>query len=104
MWRFRRGKRRPERPRQGVAGGHAARAALARERRESRDGAADRRADAAATTDDVGTTDAAGSADAPERNGGYEVVLDPHAEGIGAGIAPGQDEDDLPVTPHEHRP
>src|SRR5699024_12809496 len=78
--------------------------ALASERRENRDGAADRRADAAATTDDVGTTDAAGSADAPERNGGYEVVLDPHAEEIGAGIAPGQDEDDLPVTPHEHRP
>ena len=104
MWSFLRGKKRSERPEEDVAPRHDALSALASERRENRDGAADRRADAAATTDDVGTTDAAGSADAPERNGGYEVVLDPHAEEIGAGIAPGQDEDDLPVTPHEHRP
>lgn len=36
--------------------------------------------------------------------GGYELVVDRHLDEVGAGIAPEQDEDDLPVTPREHRP
>lgn len=104
MWSFLRGKKRSERPEEDVASRHDALSALASERRENRSRAADRRADAADTTDRAGTADAAGEAEAAHRSVGYEVVLDPHAEEIGAGIAPGQDEDDLPVAPREHRP
>src|SRR5690606_14456236 len=38
------------------------------------------------------------------RTGAYEVVLDPHLDEVGAGIAPEQDEDGVPVIRREHRP
>ncbi|MDN6400884.1 MAG: hypothetical protein L0K01_10615, partial [Brachybacterium sp.] len=114
MWSFLRGKKRSERPSEDAAPRHDALSALASERREDRVGsartAADEHASGTAGSDDdavpgsprAGTSRA--GADAERPGNGYEVVLDPHADEIGAGIAPGQDEDDLPVTPQEHRP
>ncbi|WP_157697062.1 DUF4011 domain-containing protein [Brachybacterium avium] len=109
MWSFLRGKKRSERPGEDAAARHDALSALASERREDRAGAARAAADQrAAAPDSAGhgaDADASRAGSGPSRaTGGYEVVLDPHAEEIGAGIAPGQDEDDLPATPREHRP
>ncbi|WP_394215459.1 hypothetical protein [Brachybacterium vulturis] len=109
MWSFLRGKKRPERPGEDAAPRHDALSTLASERREDRAGAARAAADQRTVVDDTGGREdgaalRAARAGAAREPGGYEVVLDPHAEETGAGIAPGQDEDDLPVTPHEHRP
>lgn len=106
MWSFLRGKKRSERPGEDVIPRDDALSALASERREGRGGTA--RADAEEPVDAPGSVDSpreGTSHDGVERSGtGYAVVLDPHVEDTGAGIAPGQDEDDLPATPHEHRP
>ena len=109
MWSFLRGKKRSERPGEDAAPRHDALSALASERREDRAGtartAAAEHAPDTSGSDDAAAPGASGAGTDAERSGnGYEVVLDPHADEIGAGIAPGQDEDDLPATPHEHRP
>ncbi|MDN5898721.1 MAG: DUF4011 domain-containing protein [Brachybacterium sp.] len=111
MWSFLRGKKRSERPGEDAAPRHDVLSTLASERREDRAGTARTAADervvapgAARRDDEADPGVSRAGSDATRASGGFEVVLDPHAEEIGAGIAPGQDEDDLPATPHEHRP
>ncbi|WP_299298965.1 DUF4011 domain-containing protein [uncultured Brachybacterium sp.] len=50
------------------------------------------------------TTVPAKDGTAAKEASGYDVVVDRHLDEVGAGIAPEQEEDDLPVTPREHRP
>jgi hypothetical protein len=107
MWSFLRGKKRPEGTDQAASTRDDALSALARERRgetaptdaeptpqpePAQDAGADR---------DCGTERRGGEA---TRTGAYEVVLDPHLDEVGAGIAPEQDEDGVPVIRREHRP
>ncbi|GAA4522926.1 DUF4011 domain-containing protein [Brachybacterium paraconglomeratum] len=76
---------------------------MARERR----GAAGTQAGTSASAESSAPTRTAVPAKggtAADGTGGYEVVVDRHLDEVGAGIAPEQDEDDLPVTPREHRP
>ncbi|AXK45855.1 DUF4011 domain-containing protein [Brachybacterium saurashtrense] len=121
MWSFLRGKKRSESSGEDVPPRDDALSALADERRQARSEAARRAAEeqAAARTDHragtgqqasfaepaaQGSTEGETAAGAAARSGGYEVVLEPHSEEVGAGIAPEQGEDDLPATPREHRP
>ena len=106
MWSFLRGKTRPEGTGQEASSADDALSALARERRGDR-----------STTERPGTEagsepgqDAEPAAprtqreDGSTRTGAYEVVLDPHLDEVGAGIAPEQDEDGVPVVRREHSP
>ncbi|MGO1481372.1 MAG: hypothetical protein ACTHWF_09625 [Brachybacterium sp.] len=99
MWSFLRGKKRSERSGEDESPRDDVLSTLARERR----GAA---ADRARTDEREPAAPAAQErpVSGREEASGYEVVVDRHLEEVGAGIAPEQDEDDLPVTPHEHRP
>jgi len=110
MWSFLRGKKRSERSGEDVAGREDALSTLAGERRDARtvpregetgsgSGSGSGRPVAPAAEEA-----SPASPDARRARTDYEVVLDPHAEEVGAGIAPEQDEDDLPATPREHRP
>ncbi|MBB5830573.1 DUF4011 domain-containing protein [Brachybacterium aquaticum] len=117
MWSFLRGKKRNERPADEAPPRDDALSALARERRGEGVATADSASDQAATSPDAGVSaDIAPGAGTPSDDdaisralggrtrGGYDVVLDPHADEVGAGIAPELDDDGLPVVPREHRP
>ena len=94
MWSFLRGKKRSERSGEDATPRDDALSTLARERR-----------DAATQRAAEGEREQPAPAEHPAtETGGYEVVVDRHLDEVGAGIAPEQDEDDLPVTPREHRP
>lgn len=99
MWSFLRGKKRSERSGEDAPIRDDALSALARERR-------------GAPAESAGTSEPerpAPAAEQPspaqgEEPSSYEVVVDRHLDEVGAGIAPEQDEDDLPPSTHEHRP
>ena len=94
MWSFLRGKKRSERSSEDATPRDDALSTLARERR-----------DAATQRAAEGEREQPAPAEHPAtETGGYEVVVDRHLDEVGAGIAPEQDEYDLPVTPREHRP
>ena len=102
MWSFLRGKKRPESTGQEAPSRDDALSALARERRGERSG--DQQV-APASPDPAPVAPQREEPPAePARTGGYEVVLDHRFEEVGAGIAPGQDEDGVPVVRREHRP
>jgi hypothetical protein len=114
MWSFLRGKKRPEGTDQAASSRDDALSALARERRGERDGTAPESTDRPGTAPESAAQEQpaeqqpdprrSGQGAAPTRTGGYEVVLDPHYDEVGAGIAPEQDEDGMPVIRREHRP
>ena len=115
MWSFLRGKKRPEGTDQAAPSRDDALSALARERRgetagtdaeqapqpDPAQGADTSRDREAARRGGRGTEE---RGEEPTRTGAYEVVLDPHLDEVGAGIAPEQDEDGVPVIRREHRP
>ncbi|WP_270409069.1 DUF4011 domain-containing protein [Brachybacterium paraconglomeratum] len=102
MWSFLRGKKRPESTGQEAPSRDDALSALARERRGERSGGEQ---EAPASPDPAPAAPQREEPPAePARAGGYEVVLDHRFEEVGAGIAPGQDEDGVPVVRREHRP
>ena len=115
MWSFLRGKKRPEGTDQAAPSRDDALSALARERRGETAGTD---AEQAPQPDPAQGADTSRDREAerrggrgteergeePTRTGAYEVVLDPHLDEVGAGIAPEQDEDGVPVIRREHRP
>ena len=114
MWSFLRGKKRPEGTDQAASSRDDALSALARERRGERDGTSPEPTDRPETAPESAAREQPAEQQpaphrgdqggAPTRTGGYEVVLDPHYDEVGAGIAPEQDEDGMPVIRREHRP
>ena len=102
MWSFLRGKKRPESTDQEAPSRDDALSALARERRGERSGD---QQEAPASPDPAPAAPQREEPPAePARTGGYEVVLDHRFDEVGAGIAPEQDEDGVPVVRREHRP
>ncbi|WP_341856283.1 DUF4011 domain-containing protein [Brachybacterium sp. GPGPB12] len=102
MWSFLRGKKRPESTGQEAPSRDDALSALARERRGERSGD---QQEASASPDPAPAAPRREEPPAePARTGGYEVVLDHRFDEVGAGIAPEQDEDGVPVVRREHRP
>lgn len=102
MWSFLRGKKRPESTGQEAPSRDDALSALARERRGERSGD---QQEAPASPDPAPAAPQREEPPAePARTGGYEVVLDHRFDEVGAGIAPEQDEDGVPVVRREHRP
>ncbi|MEJ6542484.1 DUF4011 domain-containing protein [Brachybacterium paraconglomeratum] len=102
MWSFLRGKKRPESTGQEAPSRDDALSALARERRGERSGD---QQEASASPDPAPAAPQREEPPAePARTGGYEVVLDHRFDEVGAGIAPEQDEDGVPVVRREHRP
>ena len=114
MWSFLRGKKRPEGTDQAASSRDDALSALAREHRGERDGTSPEPTDRPETAPESAAREQPAEQQpaphrgdqggAPTRTGGYEVVLDPHYDEVGAGIAPEQDEDGMPVIRREHRP
>ena len=102
MWSFLRGKKRSGRSSEAAVPRDDALSALADERREARNAAA-RRVEGEQRPEAADEEPPARRAPEQPRNG-YEVVVDRHLDEVGAGIAPEQDEDDLPATPREHQP
>jgi hypothetical protein len=102
MWSFLRGKKRPEGTAPESSTRDDALSALARERRGERSGP-DPAEDTAGESAPAAPARQERPAE-PARTGAYEVVLDPHLDEVGAGIAPEQDEDGVPVIRREHRP
>ncbi|WP_422115418.1 hypothetical protein [Brachybacterium sp. UNK5269] len=103
MWSFLRGTKRPDRAAEDAIPRDDALSTLAEERRVAAQRAGDAAEDERAATPSARERVTAGSSPAP-RSGGYEIVVERHLDEVGAGIAPEQDEDDLPEQPHEHRP
>ncbi|OFT66348.1 hypothetical protein HMPREF3159_00245, partial [Brachybacterium sp. HMSC06H03] len=102
MWSFLRGKKRPESTGQEAPSRDDALSALARERRGERSGD---QQEAPASPDPAPAAPQREEPPAePAWTGGYEVVLDHRFDEVGAGIAPEQDEDGVPVVRREHRP
>ncbi|WME22053.2 DUF4011 domain-containing protein [Brachybacterium sp. GU-2] len=102
MWSFLRGKKRSESTGQEAPSRDDALSALARERRGERSGD---QQEAPASPDPAPAAPQREEPPAePARAGGYEVVLDHRFDEVGAGIAPEQDEDGVPVVRREHRP
>src|SRR5690606_35347396 len=103
MWNFLRGKKRTARSEESVSVPDDALSALARERRAAVAGTA---ASAPSAPSAPSASEAPGAEEPPRMQvpHGYEVVVDRHLDEVGAGIAPEQDEDDLPAVPREHRP
>lgn len=108
MWNLLRGKKRPASTTEDAGRRDDALSNLARERRASASTAAQA---ADGETDDLhdgdraeGAGTAAGSAGDAQSTSRYDLVVEPHLDDVGAGIAPEQDEDDLPSEPREHRP
>lgn len=102
MWSFLRGKKRPESTGQEAPSRDDVLSALARERRGERSGTEQ---EAPASPDPApAAPQREEPATEPARTGGYEVVLDHRFDEVGAGIAPEQDEDGVPVVRREHRP
>lgn len=102
MWSFLRGKKRPESTGQEAPSRDDALSALARERRGERSGGEQ---EAPSSPDPAPAAPQREEPPAePARTGGYEVVLDHRFDEVGAGIAPEQDEDGVPVVRREHRP
>ncbi|MFC7375947.1 hypothetical protein ACFQRD_11790 [Brachybacterium sp. GCM10030268] len=105
MWRLLRGKNRPDGTAQDADPRDDALSALAREHRAAGKPArsGDDRPETAASRRSQRTASAS-TQDRPESTGGVDIVVDRHLDEVGAGIAPEQDEDDLPAPPREHRP
>ncbi|WP_193103460.1 hypothetical protein [Brachybacterium sp. FME24] len=111
MWRLLRGKKRPDSTGDDADRRGDALSALASEVRASAKTVGEtaddqrenssRRRDRAGAGADSGPSDPGRAKDAPSS---YDVVVDRHLEEVGAGIAPEQDEDDLPAEPRDHRP
>ncbi len=115
MWNFLRGKKRTARSEESVSVPDDALSALARERRAAVAGTAASAPSAPSASTAASAPSAPSAPSASEAPGaeepprmqvphGYEVVVDRHLDEVGAGIAPEQDEDDLPAVPREHRP
>ncbi|MGO1945482.1 MAG: hypothetical protein ACTH11_02005 [Brachybacterium alimentarium] len=126
MWNLLRGKKRSDRPTADASPRDDALSALASEHRASAKRASEADAEARGGSaagadgdhaDDGTSATASRSVASTVRTGGsarsgvgasgtgrYDVVVDRHLDEVGAGIAPEQDEDDLPTVPREHRP
>ena len=104
MWSFLRGKKRTERAAEDATFRDDALSALARERRGARTAVQDDPADAPAAPAEQDAAEDAPQDTADRGTGSVEVVVDRRLDPGGAGIAPAQDEDDLPAAPAEHRP
>ena len=120
MWRLLRGKKRHDRTPEGAHRRDDALAAMAEAHRASSARAVEPSAEEApppageSRTDDLAADSAPGSerqqreqdaaAQDPRVSNSYDVVVEQHLDEVGAGIAPEQDEDDLPRQPRVHRP
>src|SRR5690625_978095 len=109
MWRLLRGKKRQDRTAEGAHRRDDALAAAARAHRANSGRAAEERA--AGDSDADGPVERSpraaepGGAEQPRGiSNSYDVVVEPHLDEVGAGLAPEQDEDDLPRQPRDHRP
>ncbi|MGO2722031.1 MAG: DUF4011 domain-containing protein, partial [Brachybacterium tyrofermentans] len=108
MWNLLRGKKRPASTAEGAGRRDDALSNLARESRASASTSAQAAEDEADGRLHGDRAEGAGTAaesatDAPSTSR-YDLVVEPHLDEVGAGIAPEQDEDDLPSEPREHRP
>jgi len=109
MWRLLRGKKRQDRTTEGAYRRDDALAATARAYRATPEPAAEEATagggDADRPVERSPRAAEQGSTEHPQRvSNSYDVIVEQHLDEVGAGIAPEQDEDDLPPQPRDHRP
>src|SRR5699024_12540044 len=109
MWRLLRGKKRQDRTTEGAHRRDDALAATARAYRATPEPAAEEATAGGGDADRPGERSPRaaeqGSTEHPQRgSNSYDVIDEQHLDEVGAGIAPEQDEDDLPPQPLDHRP